>query len=118
MTPATASGLLVTPMPPSRSSFRRWMHAAFTPAELCGIAQKGAGAGFRKLRTTDVCVRLFDRHAEELWALVQQANARRATTRMMKQWIVWFAAEEVARRARPPRKPGATRRAAPRSRAQ
>jgi hypothetical protein len=76
------------------------MQRAFTTSELHDIAEKGAGVGARKLGNTAACARLFDRHAHELWQLVLAASGRRPGTRLMKQWIVWFAAEEAARRAR------------------
>jgi hypothetical protein len=98
----------------SRSPFVRWMQRAFTTTELRAIAEKGAGVGARKLSNTAACARLFDRHAHELWQLVLAASARRPGTRLMKQWIVWFAAEEAARRV-PVRAGGRHGRVQPRS---
>lgn len=96
-------------------TFAAWMTEKFGRDECEDILNHGIDAGFPGLLTTHDCVRLFDRYASEIWALAVEiagdldesvttfiGGFRRAD--MLDDWdtfrnlLVWFAAEEYARR--------------------
>lgn len=92
------------------ATFRRWLHANLARGQRQELAQYGADAGWPGLTYTRDTVRLFDRFAEEIWAIVVEGAESNGTSvgaylgtfrGDLTNWdtfrtiMVWHAAESI-----------------------